>query len=217
MNQFRRIIIINIITLIVLVGGGVGGYYYYNQSQNYLKTENAKIDGKIIPIASPVAGKLTEWKAEAGKNYNENDKLGTVSIVGPNGEQTVDVTIPKNATVVQSNATTNAFVGAGSPIAYAYDMNDLWVTANIEETDIDSVHKGQEVDVYVDAYPDTTLTGKVEQVGLTTANTFSMLPSSNATANYTKVTQVVPVKVSLDHSKSVNIVPGMNVTVRIHK
>ncbi|WP_035431721.1 HlyD family secretion protein [Bacillus sp. UNC322MFChir4.1] len=217
MNQFGRIIIINIITLIVLVGGGVGGYYYYNQSQNYLKTENAKIDGKIIPIASPVAGKLTEWKAEAGKNYNENDKLGTVSIVGPNGEQTVDVTIPKNATVVQSNATTNAFVGAGSPIAYAYDMNDLWVTANIEETDIDSVHKGQEVDVYVDAYPDTTLTGKVEQVGLTTANTFSMLPSSNATANYTKVTQVVPVKVSLDHSKSVNIVPGMNVTVRIHK
>ena len=70
--------------------------------------------------------------------------------------------------------------------------------------------------MYVDAYPDTTLTGKVEQVGLTTANTFSMLPSSNATANYTKVTQVVPVKISLD-SKSVNIVPGMNVTVRIHK
>lgn len=217
MNQFRRMIIINIITLIVLVGGGVGGYYYYNQSQNYLSTDNAKIDGKVIPIASPVAGKLTEWKAETGKNYNENDKLGTVSTVGPNGEQTVDVTIPKNATVVQSNATTNAFVGAGSPIAYAYDMNDLWVTANIEETEVDSVHKGQEVDVYVDAFPDTTLTGKVEQVGLTTANTFSMLPSGNATANYTKVKQVVPVKVSLDHSKSVNIVPGMNVTVRIHK
>ncbi|KEK26475.1 HlyD family secretion protein [Bacillus gaemokensis] len=217
MNQFRRMVIINIITLIVLVSGGIGGYYYYNQAENYLKTENAKIDGKVIPIASPVAGKLTEWKAEVGKNYNENDKLGAVSAQGPNGEQTIDVTIPKTATVVQSNATTNAFVGAGNPIAYAYDMSDLWVTANIEEIDIDDVQKGQEVDVYVDAYPDTTLTGKVEQVGLTTANTFSMLPSSNATANYTKVTQVVPVKVSLDHSKSVNIVPGMNVTVRIHK
>ncbi|MDR4325345.1 HlyD family secretion protein [Bacillus pseudomycoides] len=217
MNQFRRMVIINIITLIVLVGGGIGGYYYYNQAENYLKTDNAKIDGKVIPIVSPVAGKLAEWRAEVGKSYNENDKLGAVTVSGQNGEQTIDVTIPKNATVVQSNATTNAFVGAGSPIAYAYDMNDLWVTANIEETDIDSVQKGQEVDVYVDAYPDTTLTGKVEQVGLTTANTFSMLPSSNATANYTKVTQVVPVKVSLDHSKSVNIVPGMNVTVRIHK
>ncbi|RFB57639.1 HlyD family secretion protein [Bacillus thuringiensis] len=217
MNQFRRMVIINIITLIVLVGGGIGGYYYYNQTENYLKTDNAKIDGKVISVASPVAGKLTDWKAEVGKNYNENDKLGAVTVTAPNGEQTVDVTIPQNATVVQSNATTNAFVGAGSPIAYAFDMNNLWVTANIEETDVDDVQKGQDVDVYVDAYPDTTLTGKVEQVGLTTANTFSMLPSSNATANYTKVTQVVPVKISLDHSKSVNIVPGMNVSVRIHK
>lgn len=71
--------------------------------------------------------------------------------------------------------------------------------------------------MYVDAYPDTTLTGKVEQVGLTTANTFSMLPSSNATANYTKVTQVVPVKISLDSAPSKNVVPGMNAEVKIHK
>ncbi len=141
MNQFRRMVIINIITLIVLVGGGIGGYYYYNQAENYLKTDNAKIDGKVIPIASPVAGKLTDWKAEVGKNYNENDKLGAVTVAAANGEQTVDVTIPQNATVVQSNATTNAFVGAGSPIAYAFDMNNLWVTANIEETDVDDVQK----------------------------------------------------------------------------
>ncbi len=80
MNQFRRMVIINIITLIVLVGGGIGGYYYYNQAENYLKTDNAKIDGKVIPIASPVAGKLTDWKAEVGKNYNENDKLGAVTV-----------------------------------------------------------------------------------------------------------------------------------------
>lgn len=85
MNQFRRMVIINIITLIVLVGGGIGGYYYYNQAENYLKTENAKIDGKVIPIASPAAGKLTDWKAEVGKNYNENDKLGAVTVAGANG------------------------------------------------------------------------------------------------------------------------------------
>ena len=67
MNQFRRMVIINIITLIVLVGGGIGGYFYYNQTENYLKTDNAKIDGKVIPVASPVAGKLTDWKAEVGR------------------------------------------------------------------------------------------------------------------------------------------------------
>ena len=217
MNQFRRMIIINIITLIVLVGGGFAGYYYYNQSTSYLKTDNAKIDGKVVPIASPVAGKLTSWTAEVGKNYNASDKVGSVTSNAGGTAQEVDVTVPANATLVQSNATQDSYIAAGTPLAYAYNMSDLWVTANIKETDIDDIQKGQEVDVYVDAYPNTTLTGKVEQIGLTTANTFSMLPSGNATANYTKVTQVIPVKISLDHSKSLNIVPGMNVTVRIHK
>jgi multidrug resistance efflux pump len=217
MSQFRRMIIINVITLIVLVGGGFAGYYYYNQSTSYLKTDNAKIDGKVVPIASPVAGKLTNWTAEVGKSYSAGDKVGSVTSNAGAAAQEVDITVPTNATLVQSNATQDSYIAPGTPLAYAYNMSDLWVTANIKETDIDDIQKGQEVDVYVDAYPNTTLTGKVEQIGLTTANTFSMLPSSNATANYTKVTQVIPVKISLDHSKSLNIVPGMNVTVRIHK
>lgn len=217
MSQIRRMIIINVITLIVLVGGGFAGYYYYNQSTSYLKTDNAKIDGKVVPIASPVAGKLTNWTAEVGKSYSAGDKVGSVTSNAGAAAQEVDITVPANATLVQSNATQNAYIAPGTPLAYAYNMSDLWVTANIEETEIDDIQKGQEVDVYVDAYPNTTLTGKVEQIGLTTANTFSMLPSGNSTANYTKVTQVIPVTISLDHSKSLNIVPGMNVTVRIHK
>lgn len=98
-----------------------------------------------------------------------------------------------------------------------YDLNNLWVTANIDETKIDEIATGQDVDIYVDAFPNTTLKGKVQQIGLATAGTFSLLPSSNSTGNYTKVTQVVPVKVSIDDNKGVAIVPGMNVTVRIHK
>ncbi|MCP8967405.1 HlyD family secretion protein [Ectobacillus ponti] len=218
MNSVRRLFFVNIITLLILVGGGFLGYYYYNQSENYLKTDNAKIDGKAIPIASPVSGKLVQWTAANGKNYNTGDKVGEVQTQTATGQLvTADVTVPANSTVVQSSATENTFVAAGSPLAYAFDMGNLYVTANIKETDIDEVQKNQEVDVYVDAYPDTTLTGHVEQIGMTTANTFSLLPSGNATANYTKVTQVVPVRISLDHNKSVNIVPGMNVTVRIHK
>ena len=217
MNQFRRLIAVNIITLLVLVGGGFLGYYYYNQAQNYLTTDNAKIDGKAIPIASPAAGKLTEWTVTTGRAYSAGEKVGSVQTSSTAGVQQLDITVPVGSTVVQSNATENTFIAAGSPLAYAYDMDNLWVTANIKETDIDDVKKGQDVDVYVDAYPNTTLTGVIDQIGLTTANTFSLLPSGNTTANYTKVTQVVPVKITLDHTKSVNIVPGMNVSVRIHK
>ncbi|WP_028401549.1 HlyD family secretion protein [Ectobacillus panaciterrae] len=217
MNQFRRLIVVNIVTLLVLVGGGFLGYYYYNQAQNYLTTDNAKIDGKAIPVASPASGKLVEWTASTGNAYNAGDKVGSVLTSNGTTTQQIDITVPAKSTIVQSSATENTFIGAGSPLAYAYDMNNMYVTANIKETDIDDVKKGQDVDVYVDAFPNTTLTGTVEQVGLTTANTFSLLPSGSTTANYTKVAQVIPVKIALDHTKSVNIEPGMNVSVRIHK
>lgn len=215
--MIRRLILVNMITLLVLVGGGFAGYYYYNQSQNYLKTDNAKIDGMAISIASPVPGKLVKWTATVGDGYNAGDKVGTVVTKGDKGMEEVDVTVPVGSTIVQSSATENTFVGAGSPLAYAYDMSNLFVTANIKETDIDDMRKGQDVDVYVDAFPNTTLTGKVDQIGMTTANTFSLLPSGSTTANYTKVTQVIPVKIVLDHTKSVDIKPGMNVSIRIHK
>ena len=96
-------------------------------------------------------------------------------------------------------------------------MNNLYVTANIDETNINEVAVGQNVDIYVDAFPNQTLKGTVQQIGLATAGTFSLLPSSNTTGNYTKVTQVVPVKISIDDNTGTAIVPGMNVTVRIHK
>jgi multidrug resistance efflux pump len=75
----------------------------------------------------------------------------------------------------------------------------------------------QTVDVYVDSFPGTALTGKVDQIGLATAGTFSLLPTSNTTGNYTKVTQVIPIKISLDGYRGLGLVPGMSVSIRIHK
>lgn len=129
----------------------------------------------------------------------------------------MDVTLPNDGTIVQNNAVPNSFVAVGTPLAQVYDLNKLWVTAKIDETNIDEVAVGQDVDINVDAFPNNTLKGKVQQIGLATAGTFSLLPSTNSTGNYTKVTQVVPVKVSIDDNKGVSIVPGMNVTVKIHK
>jgi multidrug resistance efflux pump len=212
-TNFRRMILINVLIVVVLVAGGFAGYYFYNQSVTYLSTDNAKIDGQAVTIAPPVAGKLVEWNGEVGKSYSAGDKIGAVETA----QGKVDITVPDTVTLVTSNAVKNAFVGAGSPLAYAFNLEHLRVTANIKETDLDDVEAGQTVDVYVDAYEGTTLTGKVSTVGLTTANTFSLLPASNTTGNFTKVTQVIPVTVTLDGYKGLELAPGMNVTVRIHK
>ncbi|MFC7392142.1 HlyD family efflux transporter periplasmic adaptor subunit [Scopulibacillus cellulosilyticus] len=217
MSSLARGIIINIIVIIVLIGGGAIGYYYYDQSANYVKTDNAMIDGQSIPIAAPAAGKLTKWDGQVGNTFDANDKVGEVEAQGSDGRtQKMPITMPEHATIVQNKVVKNSFVGAGTPIATAYDLSDLYVTANIDETDIDDVKKDQKVDIYVDAYPDTKFTGRVQQIGKATASTFSMMPQSNANGNFQKVTQVVPVKISIDNYKGVSLKPGMNVTVKVH-
>ncbi|WHY67746.1 HlyD family efflux transporter periplasmic adaptor subunit [Neobacillus sp. SuZ13] len=214
----KKLLLLNIIILLILVGGGVGGYAYYNGAVNYLSTENAQIAGQQVTIAAPANGKLTNWKVNLGDHFSKDSKVGTITTTDAEGKPIdMKVTMPTDGTIVQSSGVQNSFVAAGTPLAKEYDFNNLWVTANIEETKIDEVTIGQDVDIYVDAFQNNTLKGKVQQIGLATAGTFSLLPSSNNTGNYTKVTQVIPVKISIDDNKGVAIVPGMNVTVRIHK
>jgi len=214
----KRLLLINIIFLLVLVGGGFGIYAYYIKTVNYLSTDNAQITGQQVTIAAPANGKLTEWKGNVGDKFSKDSTVGTITTIGADGISVkMNVTLPSDGTIVQNNAVQDSFVAVGTPLAQVYDLNNLWVTANIEETSIDELTVGQDVDIYVDAFPNSILKGKVNQIGLATAGTFSLLPSTNTTGNYTKVTQVVPVKVSIDDNKGVAIVPGMNVTVRIHK
>lgn len=214
----KRLLLLNIIILIVLVAGGFEAYLYYNRTVNYLSTDNAQIAGQQVTIAAPANGKLVDWKGSVGSNFSKDSRVGTIATTSTTGRTVnMDVTLPTNGTIVQNNAVADSFVAAGTPLAQVYDFNTLWVTANIEETEIDDIEMGQDVDIYVDAFPNSTLKGKVQQIGLATAGTFSLLPSTNSTSNYTKVTQVIPVRISIDDSKGVAIVPGMNVTVRIHK
>ncbi|MGJ7912731.1 efflux RND transporter periplasmic adaptor subunit [Neobacillus sp. LXY-1] len=216
--KIGKLIIINIIILVILVGGGFAAYSYYNTKTNYISTDNAQIAGQQVTIAAPASGKLMKWEGKVGDSFGKDQQIGSIfsTSTGVNGVE-VPINLPTDGTIVQSNAVKDSFVAAGTPLAQVYDLKSLWVTANIEETNIDDIAVDQDVDIYVDAFPNTTLKGKVETIGLATSGTFSLLPSSNSTGNYTKVTQVIPVKISIDDDKGLQIVPGMNVTVRIHK
>ncbi|REB08717.1 HlyD family secretion protein [Sporosarcina sp. BI001-red] len=214
--NMKKMLLLNIVLLVVLVGGGFAGYYFYNKSVTYLSTDNAQVAGQQVHVASPASGKLTEWNGKTGQTYKKGDKIGTVDATTEQGQTKLPITAPADGTIVQSTAVENTMVGAGTPLAISYDMKNLWITANIEETEIDNVKPGQEVDIYVDAYPDMKLSGEVQEVGLATAGTFSLLPSTNASGNYTKETQVIPVRISIDDYAE-KLIPGINVTVRIHK
>jgi multidrug resistance efflux pump len=208
-----RIVLVNLVVILLLLVGGAAAFYYYQQSVNYISTDNARIEGQALTISAPAAGRLTEWRGRVGQQLTAGERIGAVAAAGG----TVGVTAPSRGTIVQQSAVVNTLIAAGAPLARAYDMDNLWVSANIDETDIDDVSVNQTVDIYIAAFPGTTLTGRVSQIGLATAGTFSMLPTPNTTANYTAVTQVVPVNISVDGYRGLNIIPGMSVSVRIHK
>ena len=112
-------------------------------------------------------------------------------------------------------------VQAGQPIFTLYDLNDIWVTANFEETKLASIHPGDSVQISIDAFPDRQLTGTVELIGAATGSQFSLIPPNNASGNFTKVTQRVPVKIAfanLDNNHPAGrlaLLPGMSVEVKI--
>jgi len=97
----------------------------------------------------------------------------------------------------------------------------LWVVAFLEETKIVEIRNGQNVRFTIDAFGSTPFRGKVYLIGSTTASVFSMIPASNASGNFTKVTQRIPVRISIDTAdnvhdlSSLNILSGMSAVVKI--
>ena len=100
---------------------------------------------------------------------------------------------------------------------------NLWVVAFLEETKISEIHIGQNVKFDIDAFPDVRFRGKVFLVGSTTASVFSLIPANNASGNFTKVTQRIPFRISIDSADNYsdlshfNIFSGMSAVVKIIK
>lgn len=213
----KKMVLINIVTIVVLVIIGVVGFHFYNQATGFVSTDNAKVDGEQIKISAPASGEIKSFDVKNNQKLNKGDKVAEIAAKGEDGQsQNMDVKMPQDGTIVKTDGMEGSMAQAGTPIAYAYNLDDSYITANVDEKDIADVEEGKDVNVKLDG-EDAELKGKVEEVGKATASSFSMMPSSNTDGNYTKVSQVVPVKISLDSKPSKNVVPGMNAEVKIHK
>jgi membrane fusion protein (multidrug efflux system) len=106
------------------------------------------------------------------------------------------------------------FLLPGQRIAIMHDPRNVWVKANIKETEVRHLQVGQKVEVSVDAYPDKTFAGEVERIGNAATSQFALLPSTNPSGNFTKVTQRLPVKIRVAQEDEL-LKPGMMVEVAI--
>ena len=106
------------------------------------------------------------------------------------------------------------YVAAGQRILLLHNPEEVWVEANIKETQVGQPEARPESDVSVDAYPDDRFVGRVSRIGSATTARFALLPTPNPSGNFTKITQRVPVKINIvDMPKP--LTPGMMVEVEI--
>jgi membrane fusion protein, multidrug efflux system len=126
------------------------------------------------------------------------------------------ITAPASGVVSKKTVELGQLVQAGQPLMSVVPLEDVWITANLKETQIADVKPGEPVDFTVDAYPGVHFRGHVESLSPATGARFSLLPPDNATGNFTKVVQRVPVRIRPEKADPAHpLRPGMSVVVTI--
>ena len=126
---------------------------------------------------------------------------------------------PTNGRVGRRNIEKGVVIGPGQPLIAFVQSDEFWVVANFKETQLQGIKIGQVVDVHVDAIGGHTFEGKVESFSPGSGATFAVIPADNATGNFVKIVQRVPVKIVLDQVSikgfEDRLVPGLSVVAKV--
>lgn len=167
---------------------------------------------------------IVSAKAALGGNPDiETDKHPTVmSALAARDKAAYDlaqttVRAPSDGVVSQASSfKVGQFVGSGTALFSLVETGDLWVEANFKETQLTNMKPGQKADIVLDTYPGKTFQATVKAIGAGTGAEFSLLPAQNATGNWVKVTQRIPVRLELsDPDASMALRTGMSATVTV--
>lgn len=122
-----------------------------------------------------------------------------------------------NGKIGKRNVNLGQFVQAGTPLFTIVDDQDFWIVANYKETQIQHMKVGNETEISIEAYPDLKLKGKIISLSNATGARFSLLPPDNATGNFVKITQRIPVKIEIEDEAKYKdkLHAGMSVDVAV--
>lgn len=128
------------------------------------------------------------------------------------------IVAPADGYITRKGVETGATIQAGQALMAVVPLDETWVTANYKESQLTHIRPGQPVDFTVDTYPGRTFKGRVDSIMAGTGAAFSLLPPENATGNYVKVVQRIPVKILIDHTSDPEhlLRVGMSVIPVVH-
>ncbi|MDI3480508.1 MAG: hypothetical protein PWQ97_163 [Tepidanaerobacteraceae bacterium] len=221
-----------ILAIVVLTGGIIGLSYYFYEESHFFTTENAQVSADMVTVTPEVTGKISEWNVKVGDNVKAGQILGKLDIsslitnTAINSQalsstadaiiSKADIKSPIDGKVIQSDVMRGEVVSPGMELATIADISNMYIKANVEETSIFKIKQGQKVDIGIDAYPGRHFTGFVDNIGEATESVFSVFPTLNTSGEFSKVTQLIPVRINIVNESNLKLMPGMNATVRIH-
>jgi membrane fusion protein (multidrug efflux system) len=193
-----------------LVEKGAGTVQREQQTHSDLQSQQANTSRmKAALIAAELGVKTLEAQLESARAslQQAQAQLDQAKL----NLQYTRVTAAQSGRVVKLSGAVGTFAAAGQSLMM-FVPDDVWIVANYKETQLRYMRPGQPVEFTIDAYPDRKLTGRVASVQPGSGTAFSLLPAENATGNFVKVVQRVPVKIVVDHwPADVPVGPGMSV------
>ncbi|GJD58545.1 HlyD family secretion protein [Methylobacterium dankookense] len=169
--------------------------------------------------AALLAAKANVAVLEAQKREAEN-LAAELRTAADRARRDLDFTVvraPFDGVVGNKAVEAGAYVSPGSRIAALVPLQSVRIDANFKETQLARMRPGQEVHIHVDAYPDRDIVGTVESLSPASGSVFSLLPPDNATGNFTKIVQRLPVRVHVpeDVAREGLLRPGLSVVVKV--
>ena len=206
-RKISKTMVIAVVIVILLAGLGIAGYFIY-EGDFYYQTDNAKVDTTIYQLTANARGELIKMDAYQGEEVTAGQVLARVD----NGPYIVS---PIDGTVIDVKMQKGDYANASDVVMVVAKTSDMYITANVEETNILKIQKGQSVSVSLDAYG-KSFDGYIENVNTVTSTKLTGSASSFTTSGtYTKVTQLIPVKIKLNDDVDLVDIIGTNATVKI--
>lgn len=198
-----------------LVDQGVSSTSSLDQPKLALQqAENAVIAARQ-QVASAVAALAGDPEIATDSHPAVLAALAQVELAGRNLAKT-EVTAPADGIISQvSSLNVGQFVAAGATMASLVETGEVWVEANFKETQLGALRVGMPAEIRVDAFPDHPLEGEVVGIGAATGSEFALIPAQNATGNWVKVVQRVPVRVAFAAQDADRLRSGMSALVSV--
>ena len=179
-----------------------------NQEANNAQTELAIANNKIAVLREALNKANAMIQMKQAKIKETELKLSYTKI-----------TTPSTGKIGKKNINIGQFVQAGTPMFSIVNDSSYWVVANFKESQLESLAEGKKVNIRVDAYPDLNVQGTILSLSDATGAKFSLLPPDNSSGNFIKVTQRIPVKISIDNQAAFKnkLRAGMSVFITVDK